>query len=144
MAVDLDARDAAESARELFEFFKSARNGLNELLTDLNSDIYDKLIAVPRQYSELNKKYTEVINLNINARIKAALDDRFGGVYQMQDFANFRNAYESLATLVENNVRHLTPSLNATTKRLEFRSGPDAGQKAAIITQINNVLTNVR
>ena len=129
MPVNLDAIDVDARAQELYRLFRLSKNKLNTILTDLNTDNYNRATEIPEDFKDLDEKYQDIIGLGVNTQLKTALDTRYSATFTLSEFASYRNSMETLANFIEKNFNLMTPTINATSKKPEYVTSPGTSQK---------------
>jgi hypothetical protein len=140
MPVDVDAEDIREVARGLFQEMRTIIRRLRATKTNVESDRYDDVLAIPRDNVAKQGVLANATALGRNAAIVRQLNDNRGSTYTVADIAALFAAYDNLANTIETNANRFTPTINSATKRIEFVTPLNTPVKNALVSRINDVL----
>jgi len=120
-----------------YKLLKSAQSGVNAGLN------YRDILRIPLQNKALSEAVSSVLALSTKSLILASLSEQFDETISESDITNYIVDFAGLATAVESNASLFLPSINATTKDIEYVTPVAVSITKAINTKITKVLSNV-
>lgn len=140
--IDATSDDLNDVAIGLRRQIVTARDRLTWVQSDVASYIYTRAVKVPKFNKELSDYVSYATGLGRNAELRPLIQARLGSTVEVADLVAFVSAYNTLATLIENNIDAFIPSLDAQ-KDLVFDTPLAPAQHNALVTNINDVLALV-